>query len=267
MKNTLLFLIIITSLSLLAQEEEKKGKHYFHIDYGLNQQSILEQRFSALPLNFTGFNTRLAYSWENEKSLQEIATNFSKTTTRGKVSLLFNVLNPELKYTNWRLRKDKFLHFGAYWDFGSVLHFVDGNWRGENNISYTIWSSLGVSALFRKEINISNRQFLLRTEASLPLLAYSIRPAFGIQYPENFIQDGVFDFKREGLGGYIIKGGKLRTVNAFQNVKLKTSLALPLTAKKHQVGFDYQWSFLYAKGEKSISYAQHHLTLFLKVRL
>jgi len=66
---------------------------------------------------------------------------------------------------------------------------------------------------------------------------------------------------------YIVKGGKLRTINAFQNVKLKTSLALPFTAKKHQLGLHYQWSFLYAKGGKSISYAQHHLTLFLKIRL
>jgi len=266
MKIKLILLLLLFSTFLFSQDE-KKGKHYFHIDYGLNHQSILEQRFSSLPLHFTGFNTRLAYSWENEKSLQSVTTDFSKTTTKGKVSLFFNVLNPELRYTNWRLRKDKNIHFGGYWDAGTVLQFPSGNWAGDNEISYTIWSSLGLSALYRKEIQLFNRPFLIKGEASFPLFTYLIRPAYGFPYSENFLQDGIFDFKRTGLGGYIIKSGKLRTVNAFQNVKLNSSLALPLTAKQHQIGLHYQWSFLYAKGEKSISYAQHHLTLFLKIRL
>lgn len=262
--NWICLVLLCLSCSCIAQDNNQFRRFIF--ETGLNRQTTLDQRFTANGQTDLGFQLNTRFEFGNKNKLNRLELNFSKNFVEPDLVSFIN-LNPELRYTHLRSSKWKNLKIGGYFDIGSLLIFPDGLWEPDTPITYTIWSSLGVAAKWQKPINIGRKKWQLSIEGSLPLLSYVIRPAYAHPYADNYLVDGTFDFSREGMGKYLLKSGQLKTLNQFNNFKTKTSLTMPFGKKAHQIGFSYNWSFLWKGGNQKLWFAQQQLSLNLKINL
>ena len=266
-KKTILYCTILLFLQGIIYGQDAAKTKAFVIEYGGNLQTSLDQRFVSQPKTHLGFNFNLGYEFGKNNRLNTLELSFSKNVADFTKLVEFTNLKPEFRYTHTRAIKGKAIHLGGFYDVGTFLIFPRNNWDGNNEITYTIWSSLGIAAKWNKPITLKKKELMLRASGSLPILGYVIRPAYGLPYTENFLEDGTFDFKRTGLAKAILTSGKIRTLNRFMNYKADIGLALPFGKKAHQVGLTYAWELLWVGGQKSITFAQHQLTIGLKINL
>ncbi len=73
---------------------------------------------------------------------------------------------------------------------------------------------------------------MLITALQCPLVSYLMRPAFGIPYPENYLQEGVYNPKDKGIAVPFVTSGKLTSFDQFFRVQSNLALTYPVTAGK-----------------------------------
>lgn len=252
------------SFSCIAQNNGKIRRLIF--ENGLNVHTALDQRFTTNAQTHIGFQTKTGFEFGKNQRLNRLEIHFAKNFVDQDFTFFTN-LNSGLRYTHLRATKTNQLKIGGYFDIGSLLIFPQGAWSENNTISYTIWSSLGIAANWQKPINIGQKKMLLSVEGALPVLSYVIRPAYAHPYPDNYLVDGVFDFEQKDMAKYLIKSGKLKTVNQFNNFNAKTTLTMPFGEKDHQIGLSYNWSLLWKGGNQKLWFAQQQLSLHFKIVL
>jgi len=87
-----------------------------------------------------------------------------------------------------------------------------------------------------------------------------IRPAYGHPYPEHYLQEGVFHPNRSGMGKSIVKSGRLKTVNKYQNIKLVVGLSY--YHKDHlKIGLQFSSHLQNYRDGKKLSFQQQQLLL------
>jgi len=252
------------SLSCIAQDIGKF--HRLISENGLNIQTALDRRFTANAQIHLGFHTKTGFEFGNSKKLNRIELHFAKNFEKLNFNYFVN-LDSGLRYTHLRQTKVNHLKIGGYFDIGSFLIFPKGRWSDNNPITYTMWSSLGITANWQKLVKIGQKKMLLSIEGALPLMSYVIRPAHAHPYPENYLVDGIFDFERTDMGKYLLKSGKLKTLNQFNNFVAKSALSVPFGKKQHQIGLSYNWSLLWKGGDQKLWFAQQQLSLNFKIVL
>lgn len=262
--NWLCLGLLWLSFSCLAQKDGKIRRLVF--ENGLNLQTVLDQRFTANAQTHFGFHTKTGFEFGKNQRLNRFEIHFAKNFVKRDLTFFTN-LHSGFRYTHLRPTKMKQLKLGAYLDVGSLLIFPDGQWSENNPISYTIWSSLGMAAHWEKPIMIKQKKMTLSIEGALPLLSYVIRPAHAHPYPDNYLVDGVFDFEQKEMAKYLIKSGKLKTLNQFNNFIAQTTLTVPFGKKEHQIGLSYNWSLLWKGSNQKLWFAQQQLSLTFKIVL
>lgn len=262
--NWLCLGLLCLSLSCIAQESGKFRRLIY--ETGLTIQTALDQRFTANAQTHIGFYTNTGFEFGKNQRLNRIEIHFAKNFEQPDFTYFIN-LHTGLRYTHLRPTRVNHLKLGAYLDVGSLLIFPDGLWSENNPISYTMWSSLGLAAQWQQPIMIKQKKMTLSIEGALPLLSYVIRPAHAHPYPENYLVDGIFDFGRTDMGKYLIKSGRLKTLNQFNNFIAKSTLSVSFGKKAHQIGLSYNWSLLWKGGEQKLWFAQQQLSLNFKIVL
>lgn len=265
--RTIFFCCAILLAQGISYGQDLRKTKAISIEFGGNLQTSLEQRFVSQAKKHPGFNFTLGYEFGKENRHNQLELNFSKSTLDFSKIADFLHLKPEFRYTHMRAINGKSIHLGGFYDIGALLTFPRNSWTGNNTISYSIWSSLGVAAKWKKSITIKEKSLIIRASGSLPIVGYVVRPAYGLPYTENFLEEGTFDFKQTRLAKAIITGGKIRSLNSFTNYKADIGLALPFGKKGHEVGIQYAWEFFWVGDKKSTSLAQHQLSIGLKMNL
>ena len=159
------------------------------------------------------------------------------------------------------------MFIGGYYDIGTLLNFRRGVWADENSINYTIWSSLGISSQYNKPIKFNDKQINWNTKFSVPLLTYLVRPSYTFPYPDNYLENGVFNFDQSGLGSEIITGGKFVSFDKFLNMGFQTGFSLPTNNKNWELGLNYSFNYLQTNELKPVFQSMHLInftTKFLK---
>lgn len=265
--KTIFFCCATLLLQVISYGQDQAKTKALSIEFGGNLQTSLEQRFFSESKKHTGFNLTLGYEFGKNNRHNQLELNFSKNALDLSKIADFLHLKPEIRYTHTRALPGKSIHLGGFYDVGALLTFPRISWGGNNEISYSIWSSLGVVAKWEKPITIKEKNLIIKASGSLPIIGYVIRPSYGLPYTENFLEDGTFDFKRTGLAQAILTGGKIRSLNSFINYKANIGLALPFGKKGHEVGLEYAWEYFWVGGNKSTALAQHQLSIGLKMNL
>ena len=260
------FFLSIALLILIVGQSQAQRDHSFYMTNGLSFQQTKDLRFTSTFRSGLGYNADLVYENQKDSVINRVAALFT-FSTQGKSNISYSLnLNPELRYEhlrNWRFPN---FYLGAYIDAGSLIAHRFGRWTSDTNISYTIWSSLGVAARYERPLNFKGRQLLWRTHCSLPLLAYVVRPAYSFPYTDNFLEQDQFNFEREGLAGNIIKGGKIKTVGGFTRLHFQTGLLLPTKNNKWALGFAYRLSLLQTNDLKPIYQFTHQLNFIVQLK-
>lgn len=254
-------LLFILPLFTTAQDTIN---HSWFFSNGLAIPSTKETHYSSNFRSGIGYHVQLGYERSSLKSINKISTSFLKASQgKGNVSYS-NLLRPQLSYEHLRLLKDKGIHIGGQLDIGSLLNFRRGTWPNENSINYTIWTSIGIAAQYDKSLNIKKRKLSWTTTISAPLLTYLIRPSYTFPYTDNYLESGVFDFGRSGLGKKIITGGKINSLNRFLNLKIQSGIILPFEKSKWQFGISYTYNYLHTNEIKPVFHSVHSVNFIIK---
>lgn len=263
-KSLFTLLILVSSVLLYAQENPLKQNRFF-LEYGVQFQNSVDSRFSARTRNYLGFHTAVAVEFLRTDKIHRLEVRFSKNFNYREHIIFFEQLLPELRYTFLKPWKTSNLLVGGYADIGSYLAFPVGSWRGNNNISYTMWNSYGLSTQHQHTFSLGKLQLQHRTRFSIPLLAYVVHPSYGLPYPESYLEDGVFDFQRNGMATQILTSGKIYTLNRFQHIEVRTGVALPFRNNTSAIGIDYQLTFLQFQQLDQLRQIQHNFLLTIKL--
>ncbi|MEM1326047.1 MAG: hypothetical protein AAGI23_08845 [Bacteroidota bacterium] len=231
----------------------------FLIAYIQNTETTQEERMTYRKYTQPAFNLALQYFWEKQDKRQAIELRLGKNlNVIGTRFMTFQHLRPNMSYTYERKRGGLLL--GGYVDIGSLLHFPLRNWEGNNTISYTMWSSMGFSGSWRQALSKDNK-FSAQARLRFPLVAYVIRPAYGLPYPDNYLEDGTFDFQRKEMTRHLLTSGKMSTLDRFQQILFEAGLSMHITEKQHQIGLSYVLDYLNYNEEKDIQQLRNGLQL------
>lgn len=235
-------------------------KQSIQLELGINTRQILEQRFTADSDYEFGFHTSINYEFGKRATINRMTWGFSKNFPKTQEEISFNHLLFEYRYTQLRpLNPTHYL--GFFVDNGNSLLFPRGRWSENNTISYALWASTGVAYHWKKSISFNTQTVLITLDAATSLFSYVVRPVQGYPYPENFLKDGIFNVERAGMAKYLLTSGKLRTINSFNNITTKASIAIPFGEKAHQVGINYAWRYFHIGNDRPIWATQHQLSI------
>lgn len=260
MKKILLFLVLIAISSFLNAQ----NTHGYFIGVGLTQQRTKEVRFTSNFRNGLGINMSLGYEKTSPKALQKMSLIFLKAN-QGKENISFTTnLRPELYYEYLKIIGEKGVSIGGHVGLGTILGIKRGVWSPENYISYSIWNSVGISGQYQSPLSISNKIGTWKTQVSMPIVTYLIRPSYTFPYTDNYLENDVFRFSRKGLAQKIITGGNIVLPNKFTNINFQTGIWLPNARKTATFGLQYAFNLYATKEVKPIIQTNHSLNLIIK---
>ncbi|MEN0049861.1 MAG: hypothetical protein AAF806_22560 [Bacteroidota bacterium] len=231
------------------------------LSYALTQESFKDERLTFRNRVEDGFITTISYFQVSERNLHRIDLGFGKNriNRNHRAATIIN-LRPQLTYTFQRKFIDWYV--GGTMNIGSLLSFPNSNrWAGNNTISYTIWSSLGISGRYQKPFELKNQRFHVVADFHFPLLSYLIRPTYGLPYPSNYLEDGTFDFQRQNLTSALLRSGKIRSLDQFQYLETRLGLSTFLTSKQHEIRLSYLFDYFNVNEVKPVRQIRNGLEL------
>lgn len=260
---SLSFFLPFLSPAQSADNAPKKG-HYIEFGIGYQFQRFKDVRHSSIYRNAGGMNLRLGYRAINEKRQHAVGINFSNTNSNQEFASFASNILGGLYYEHLR-KINTSIWLGGYYDLGAFYGNRGGEWQeASGNFTWAAWSSLGLSASLRK--NVGNG-WSIDPSVRLPLLAYTVRPAYNFPYPETYLQDGRFSFIEEGMTKEAIKSGKFQTITNFMNLQLACGIHKSFSNRGHQIGIQYQTGYLFFNGEKPFADWQNQISIISKFNL
>lgn len=259
-----LLLNILTLLFGTTLYAQKVDSQSYFLNFGVAIPSTKETHFTSNFRRGVGYNVQMGYERKSLKSTNRFSVLFLQAN-QGKGNISYStILRPEIKYEHLRSINENGLWIGGYYDIGTLLNFRRGIWGSEKGINYTIWSSVGVSSQYNKQIRLMDKQFRWNTRFSIPILTYLIRPSYTFPYPDNYLQSGVFSFDRNGLGKKIVSGGNFVTFDKFLNVSFQTGISIPTENKKWEFGINYSFNYMQTNELKPVFQPIHSLNFNIK---
>lgn len=241
---SIIFLFVLSYGSVMAQPTTRSGKQ-LSVGAGLGYLTVKD--ISSSPLRYAGLGPALQVGYEHnqKKSFQRVLLNAQaggiQNGVRRQSGIMaykaqlayarFWVINPGSR-TSWAL--------GGSADVWANARMF-GN-RENNPISYEAGSALNVGARISRSFTSRFSRLNASFQVLLPAVAYVIRPAYGVPYPEAFLQDGVFNHQDEGLIGPMLTSGKVENITTFFRMQTTTALTYSLSGAK-AIRVSYGWEY------------------------
>ena len=253
MKN----IFLTTLLSFLIGSAISQNAYSFWLGMSPNFQSTKETRYTSTFRSGIGYVGTLGFSSTSEKRTLFFETEFNSTTIGASNISSTRNLQPNLQFSYLFQRPDK-INFGPDLQLGTLLQFRNGVTSSNNQISYLIWNSLGLTFNKTFLIGASGRPTPIVINASVPLISYIIRPSYSFPFTDRFLEQENYNFDLDNLSSSIIRGGKIRTVNSFIHLKLGIE-AYRFNKKNLGASIKYQINYLSYLKQKSLFQFTHQL--------
>ena len=221
-------------------------------------QSTKETRYSSTFRAGTGYTGILGYSRVKNNRTFFTEVEFSSATIGKKNISSSRNLQPSLHSNYIFIRPDK-ISYGIDFQLASLLQFRNGVGSSNNRISYLIWNSLGISANKAVIIQLKKRTMPLFFSASIPIFSYVVRPSYSFAFTDRFLEQEHYNLALDNLADSIIKGGKLRTLNSFNHIKLGVSTFFQSNKINRGFSLRYEFSYLSYLKQKSLFQFTHQL--------
>jgi len=245
----------------------QKINHNLYINDGIDFLSNKESHYTSNLRSGIGYNILIGYERKGGKSINRISLFFLQTKT-GKGNLSgSNILHSELKYEHlWKITK-KEIYLGAYINIGGLINLRTGYWTKGTKISYAIWSSLGISTQFQKQLIIKKLNINWINKFSFPIVSYLIRPSYAFAYTDNYLYSNVFQRGEKEPANKIITGGKIVSWDKFLKFRYQTEITMPTNNKKWEFGVNYIFDFIQTREIKPMIQTSHQINLITRFTL
>jgi len=257
-----LFCALLSSLnSLLSQEVPQVYSKEIGFSVGIGKTYTKETRYSNVIKENKTLHFGMSFSKSNETTRQSHDFDFSYSLdgTGDKVS--FKLISP--KYNFGYQKKYKGLWIGGSFNNETLLLFprAKRNYFTNNPISYTINTGLGLMVSDVYEIKTdANKRLTAYWDVNTSLINYLIRPAYAHPYPEHYLENDRFSPTRKDMWKSIVKGGKIKTVNKFQNINVVLGINY-FYNDSIKLGLSYQFYTMNIQDDKSFNHNDHSLNV------
>lgn len=257
----LLFFILLVNNSICSGQNLGLN---FKIDPGFSITQMKDTRQSSVFRSALGWSFGLQFELQDTCSSNTLGFKFAQlgaSNNEDLTSYVWALGASELRifYEHWRPLKNKNWQVGAYLDHGFFItdRDIPFFYISEDNpsSSYVIWSSLGLAGRYHKALS---ENWNVQLKAALPLLAFTERPAYSFNFPEEHYDDND-DFLL--FQADYFKHAQFRTLTQFTNLQLQAGLQRRIGQKNNSLGVNYQWSYLFAGGAKPLFRFNHHFTI------
>jgi hypothetical protein len=238
--------------------------NYLEVGIGYQLQRFKDTRYSSIYRNTEGLSFNLSYRAANENQQHVVGLYYSNPkSNQDFASFAKNILGG-IYYEHLR-SSSKNIWLGGYFDLGAFFGSRGGEWSDpDGNFTWGAWSSIGVSANMRQRLG---NGWTITPSFRLPLLAYTVRPAYAFPYPESYLTEGRFSFIEEGMAKEVIKSGKFQTLNNFMNLQVSCGIHRSFGARQHQIGIQYQAGYLFFNGVRPMADWQNQFSIASKFNL
>lgn len=261
LRKILLFLFLLSGIQLNAQDV-LSGIHQtnsLNVGFGFSFGKVKDKRISNRSFGNWAPKFTLGYVQANDRRISQIELQFSNYKERGNPLLNLNFIMSGIYYSYQRKVQD-YVWIGGFFDHNTLLNFPRATtWLFNNNpVSYTLAQSIGPKISYGRHFDGSLESGI---SAQTALLAYVVRPIFGHPYPSKFMDEKVFNPQLSGLAGPLLRSGKIKTLNAFRNLRLKFGLTYHLS-NSIGLSLNYDVDMLYTNASgKSSSFSAQDLLL------
>lgn len=242
--RSIIFLVVLGYNRVMAQQTASADKQLL---MGAGLGYMTSKDLSSSPLRYSGMGAtvQLGYEHSRLKRFQGVLLTVQAGGLQNgirrqsgisayKTQLAYHqywVMNPQSR-TRWAVG-------GSAEVWGNARLFGA---RENNPVSYDAGSAISLGT--RASHSFSGRFSRLAASFHLliPVVAYVIRPAYGVPYPEAFLKDGVFNHQDEGLVGPMLTSGKLKTIDGFFRTQTTTSLTYSFSGTK-SIRLSYSWEY------------------------
>jgi len=213
---------------------------------GFSRTSIKDDRMGARPFRAWSRKYDLAYTKINDQRISEIRFQFSRIASNENGLLGLLSIRPNVNYAYQRRMADGFW-VGGFWESNTLLNFpkTRSSLFVNNPINYIISNAIGPRITYLRHWHDEGEQrFELRTSAQSSLFSYLIQPAWGHPYPTQYLEEGVFNPRREGMTGPLVRSGIVTTPKRNRGFRIELGFYF-FVNNNIRVGIDFQSEVMY----------------------
>ena len=248
---TPLFLTTALLGLLYTSHGQTEKKHFILSSTAYTYQKVQDDAVSPLRYSGSAITLQTGHRYESTKTLSQVRLSFSKGLLKASnnpdhSSSQMDLIGARISWTY--LRKVKTwkeenlrLFLGAEWD--NLAFWRQHNRYNNSAQNYDGISALGISGTLQYDFELWKRPFSLEYQASLPLLAYVIRPA----YTTPFL-DGSFGSR------------EFASLNEFFMLNAELKLSYPLK-NGNVLSLSYQWNAYTYTHLNEVQSATHTISL------
>ncbi|AKD53913.1 hypothetical protein [Spirosoma radiotolerans] len=258
--RSIIFLLVLGYSSVMAQQTTRSDKQLL-LGGGFGYMTIKDLSSSPLRYSGMGGTVQLGYETSRPKSFQRVLLTVQAGGVQNgirrqsglsayKAQLAYHhywVINPQAR-TRWALG-------GSAEVWGNARLFGA---RENNPVSYDAGSAISIGTRANHSFSGRFSRLAASFQLSIPVVAYVIRPAYGVPYPEAFLKNGVFNHQDEGLVGPMLTSGKLKTIDGFFRTQTTTSLTYSF-AKAKSIRLSYNWEYYHIPSTLPVSQGNQSL--------
>ncbi len=258
MKSNLLMLLLLFCFNSISAQDVRdfNTNNTLSIGFGISAGNIKDTRLSNKFITAVNPKYSISYRQANDKRISQVKLDFVHYKDKRNSLANFNAIKSNVYYSYEQKIGDGF-YFGGFFDHSTLLNFPSDEKKFfvNNSISYTLLQSLGPKISY---VNTFDR-FVFTSSAQTALLSYTVQPIYGHPYPEQFLDERVFNPTLEGLARPLVRSGKLLTWNKFRSMRIDLGFSYFITPAL-AVGLDYSADLFYANANgKSVFFNSQDL--------
>ncbi|MBC3787169.1 hypothetical protein [Spirosoma utsteinense] len=260
--RSIILLSVLGYSRAVAQQTDSADKQLL-IGAGFGYMTIKDLSSSPLRYSGMGATVRLGYEYNQPKSVQRVLFSVQAGGLQNgirkqsgvsayKAQLAYSqywVLNSRPR-TSWAL--------GGRADVWANARLF--NTRENNPVSYDAGTAISIGTQANHSFSGRFSRLAASFQLSVPVVAYVIRPAYGVPYPEAFLQDGVFNHQDQGLTGPLVSSGRVRSTGDFFRLQTTTSLTYSFSNTK-TIRLSYDWEYYSIPSNLPVSQGNQSLTV------
>lgn len=240
-----ILLICLCSSVVLYAQDETAGVRYFNMETGVSFPKYLDEAISSLRYQGPASSSGGGFLFRNAQRIHQVDVffdyGFLDNDANGATMTEYNTT---INYSYQRFIKTVTLDFLP----GELQWYAGGTFSGfwvlldhasftNNSLNSSVYFTLNPSTTFLYDFTLWNQKFTAHASAFLPLLSYAVRPAYGSNKFEGFLDDPddkpVSSFFESGQVVSLNKFFRLNTLYTLE-YHLKNNNALRLR---------YMWDF------------------------
>lgn len=210
-------------------------KWAFSLGFGLNNNSVIDNKFSSLPYSGNGLGASASISYQGKFLQQQLIVSYNSATLKNKYENSLSNVNFNGNYTGlFLLNNPANTNLKVFACPQISLLYTNRNYNGFLNKNSSFEFATSVAAALEVSYELSKLGILLKNRIAMPVISYVQQPAYGFEtFFMNTNSQTVNTIKN--TSGYL-------SFNSFSRITNNFTIDEKL-AKQHKLLLIYQLDF------------------------